>query len=71
MFAAVMLPESGRTIMILDILPHCQIMGPLIWPDFYFLLSLFMVILTYKAKYSRKNSMKCMNHVLDFYLYSQ
>lgn len=55
MFAAVMLPESGRTIMILDILPHCQIMGPLIWPDFYFfLLSLFMVILTYKAKYSKK-----------------
>lgn len=36
MFAAVMLPESGRTIMILDILPPCKIMGPLIWPDFYF-----------------------------------
>lgn len=34
--AAVMLPESGGTVMILDILPHCKIMGPLIWPDFYF-----------------------------------
>ena len=36
MFAAVMLPESGGTVMILDILHYCKIMGPLIWPDFYF-----------------------------------
>ena len=27
MFAAVMLPESGGTVMILDILHYCKIMG--------------------------------------------
>ena len=35
MFASVMLPESGGTNVILDILPHCKIMDPLIQPGFY------------------------------------
>lgn len=49
MYAAIMLPESGRAVMNLDILPHLKIMSHLIRPDFYVLVSLFMVTFTFKA----------------------
>lgn len=54
MFAAVVLPEPFRTIMSLDILFYLKIMSHLIWPDFYLSGIFFVVTITCKAKYNKK-----------------